>query len=253
MPDWARYQRGRSFDLSLFNDEARRCLMTAFGYVENPATPLTALPSLHQDLRGTLAMIDYFRRNFDANNPRAGGNRANPADSNDRGDANIITAYEIEQFVWETVRSSPENVRWDQMRDQGDGTLRRLHALLGIAQFLGTETPPPPRPTPPAVAEADTGWSRRDWGELAGFLVVTGAVVALGLLTRRTRIRSAEMREEIRRVEVELPAVRERTRLLEGEVRALEAQSAAARQVLEPFAKDPAVGRVLNFLNVRPQ
>lgn len=239
IPDWARYQRGRSFDLSTFNDETRRCLVTAFGAVENPATPAAA--SLHQDLRGTLAMIDYFRRNFDANNPQAGGNRANPNDPNDRGDANIITAYEIEQFVWETVRSSPENVRWDRMRDQGDGTMRRLHAVLGIAHYLGTAAPPVASGQAPApeTAGGEVSWWSRHWEETVGGLTAA-AVLATGIAAllkiRGLRTETTKARAETQRIEAELPAVRERLREVGDQVAALEAQRTAALEALRPVS-----------------
>lgn len=241
-PDWARYQQGRSFNLSAFNDEARRCLIAAFGYSETSATTGAPLPSLHQDLRGTLAMIDYFRRNFDANNPTAGGNRANPADSNgpnDRGDANVITQYEIEQFVWETVRGAPEDVRWDQMRDQGDGTLRRLHAVLGIIHYLGTEPPATASPQTPApeASGGEVSWWSRHWegaigGTAAAAVLVTG--IAALLRIRSLRAETAEARVETQRIEGELPAVRERLREVSEQVSALEAQRAMTLEALRP-------------------
>jgi len=240
-PDWDRYQHGRSFDLSALNDaDTRRCLTTALGYTENPAISSSSLPSLHQDLRGTLAMVDYFRRSYDPNNLLAGGNRADPNDPNDTGDPNMVTQFEIEQFVWNTVRNDPESVRWNHMRDQGDGTMRRLHAVLGLAQFLTTEPPPSAITTSapaPERSEGERSWydRNRTWVEVGGLVAAAGLACFFGFAIRRTRIEASESRVETQRLENEISGVRERMQRFQDEISTLETQKQKALEALNPI------------------
>jgi hypothetical protein len=202
LPDWARYQQGRTFNISILNDpDVRRCVMSAFGYTDNPSASPASLSSLHQDLRGTLAMIDYFRTQ---------GNAADPSDPNDHGDPNAITQYEIERFVFQSTAQGPGD-RWARMRDQGDGTYRRLHAILGLAQFLTTAPSDSPQsiPAPEAVNSSVSWWdtpgalgfSHGEWVSAGAITVV--AVLATFGFGRWLGRRPGEARAEEARIKTE--------------------------------------------------
>lgn len=145
----------RSFDLSSLyaNDKAAlQCLLNGVGYnrdrvleidrevkalgnneaaITDHLNSLSALDQRIYSIFRTLNVLEYFRTrgNTDRNQ-------------------NIVSAREIESWAW--VASGRNREKFGEL---GGKAIARLHALLGLAHFLGTE-PPAAAPAAPAAGAA---------------------------------------------------------------------------------------------------
>lgn len=183
----------RSFNLALFgggSSNAVKCLLTTLQYdasvgekidkqaeaIEGASkqaefiSKLSASDGLNLSLYRTVRLMNFFRTNVNEEDPSIGGNTD--------GNPDVLTASEIENWAWKLTNEDEATYK-----SLGGDAISRVHALLGLLQFVSTP-PPPVVKTEPAVALPES--PKSEWTDFLkpvpqGVWWVGGTLAAVGI------------------------------------------------------------------------